>query len=213
MKNYRGFLFDLDGVIVSTDEYHYLAWKRLADEEKIPFDRKTNNQLRGVSRADSLSIILEKAARAYGPEEIAEMLSRKNRYYQSYLAELRPGDADPEALAILAYVHRQRLALAIASSSKNTHLILKKIGLEDSFDVVIDGNDITHSKPDPEVFLKAAIHLGLKPEECLVIEDSAAGIAAAAEGGFDSYGIKDGAKAHPTYNSRLLEFKDFRKII
>jgi len=176
-------IFDLDGVIVSTDDYHYLGWKRLADAEGIPFDREINHRLRGVSRRGSLAIILEQAARDYSEAEIEAMMDRKNRYYRESLErELSPAAILPGVEDFLAETRRRGLKMAIGSSSRNTPLILDRIGMADTFDAVADGNDIQRSKPDPEVFLLAAERLGVAPAHCLVVEDAEAGVAAAIAG-------------------------------
>lgn len=171
----KGVIFDLDGVICSTDDYHYKAWKMLADELGIPFDRKVNNRLRGVSRMESLEIILENYDKELSEEEKTALAAKKNDAYRESLKEITPediGDGVQETLDLLRW---NGFKLAIGSSSKNTPLILTQLGLGDYFDAVSDGNNITRSKPDPEVFLKAAEMLELEPEECLVVEDAVAG--------------------------------------
>ncbi|MBS3734467.1 MAG: beta-phosphoglucomutase [Phycisphaerae bacterium] len=186
-------ILDLDGVVVSTDEQHYQAWQRLADEEGIPFDRETNHRLRGVSRMASLEIILERATRDYSDDEKAEMAARKNGYYRQMLAAMSPEAILPGVMDLLDAVRACGVALAVASSSRNTPYILERIGLDDYFDAVADGNDITHSKPDPEVFLLAAERLGVAPDNCLVVEDARAGIEAALAGGMKALGVGDAA--------------------
>lgn len=183
MKQYRGVIFDLDGVLVSTDNCHYLAWKRLADREGIPFTRTDNERLRGVSRMASLEIVLEKAARSYNEQEKEEMANYKNQVYRELLQDLTPEDILPGVMELLGELQRRGLLLAVGSSSRNTPLILEKIGLSDFFNAVADGNQIQHSKPHPEVFLLAARLLRLEPEQCIVVEDAEAGIAAAVAAG------------------------------
>lgn len=183
---FQGIIFDLDGVICSTDEYHYQAWKELADREGIPFDRSVNNRLRGVSRMESLEILLERAKRSYSQEEKEKMAAAKNTRYQELLREMTPADLSPEVFETLETLRKQGLKLAIGSSSKNTPLILDRLGLGGYFDAVSDGNNITRSKPDPEVFLKAAEYLGLSPETCLVVEDAVSGVEAAHRAGNES---------------------------
>ena len=156
-----GVIFDLDGVIVSTDDCHYLAWKRMADEEGIPFDRKVNERLRGVSRMASLEIILEKATKTYTEEQKVEMATRKNGYYVELIQQLTADAMLPGAMATLEMLKKRGVKIAIGSSSRNTPIILRQIGLDGYFDAVADGNQITHSKPDPEVFLLGAKLLGL----------------------------------------------------
>ena len=188
---YQGIIFDLDGVICSTDEYHYQAWKALADRLGIPFDRERNNLLRGVSRMESLAIILEKSGRAYSEEEKAAFAAEKNGLYRQLLGRMSTADLADEVRVTLDTLRARGLKLAIGSSSKNTPFILERIGLADFFDAVADGNGITHSKPHPEVFLKAAELLGLPPAHCLVVEDAHAGVEAACAGGFDCAAMGD----------------------
>ena len=188
---YQGIIFDLDGVICSTDEYHYQAWKALADRLGIPFDRERNNLLRGVSRMESLAIILEKSDRAYSKEEKAAFAAEKNGLYRQLLGRMSTADLSDEVRVTLDTLRARGLKLAIGSSSKNTPFILDRIGLADFFDAVADGNGITHSKPHPEVFLKAAELLGLPPAHCLVVEDAHAGVEAACTGGFDCAAMGD----------------------
>jgi beta-phosphoglucomutase len=185
----KAVIFDLDGVIVTTDHYHYLAWKRMADEEGIYFDKHINERLRGVSRMESLEIILEKAKKEYSDGEKAELAERKNRYYKELLEELKPGDILPGVTDMLKELKQRQIKVAIGSSSKNTPFILEKINLSSYFDAVADGNSIKYSKPDPEVFLLAASKLAVKPEECVVVEDAEAGIEAALAGGMKAVGV------------------------
>ena len=188
---YQGIIFDLDGVICSTDEYHYQAWKALADRLGIPFDRERNNLLRGVSRMESLAIILEKAEQTYTDEEKAAFAEEKNELYRRLLGQMSPADLSDEVRRTLDALRETGLKLAIGSSSKNTPFILERIGLDRFFDAVADGNCITRSKPDPEVFLKAAELIGLDPGVCLVVEDAHAGVEAAVAGGFDCAAMGD----------------------
>lgn len=187
----KAIIFDLDGVICYTDEYHFQAWKRIADQEHIYFDRQINNRLRGVSRMESLEIILEKADRMYTQEEKTALAEQKNNYYRELLGQMTPADLPEENKEVLHTLRQWGLKLAIGSSSKNTRLILGRIGLEDFFDVISDGNNIVNTKPDPEVFLKAAQMLGLPPQDCLVVEDAQAGILAAHRGGFQNAALGD----------------------
>ena len=196
MMKIKGVIFDLDGVIVSTDEFHFKAWKVLADREGIHFDRQINNRLRGVSRRESLEIILEKANRSYSENEILEMLDFKNNIYRNSLSELTKYDILINFNELYAKLRQNKIKMAIGSSSKNTKTILTQIGLIDAFDAIADGNDITRSKPDPEVFLLAAERLGLDPKECVVVEDAVAGIEAAKAGGMIAIAINDATKCH-----------------
>jgi beta-phosphoglucomutase len=185
----RGVIFDLDGVLVSTDELHYRAWQQLADAEGIPFDRQINERLRGVSRMESLAIILERAPRSYTPAQRAALADRKNAAYQAMLQELTPADALPGARELIAELRQRGVKLAVASSSKNARLILECLDMTDGFDAIVDGAAITRTKPDPEIFLKSAARLGLPPGECLVVEDAAAGVEAARRAGMSVFGI------------------------
>lgn len=196
MNNVKGLIFDLDGVIVSTDKFHYLAWKAIADKEGIYFDEKINNRLRGVSRMASLEIILERATKQYTDAEKLALATEKNELYRSSLNELKESDRLYGVTESLNYLKAKGYKLAIGSSSKNTPLILSKIGLDNFFDAVSDGNNISQSKPNPEVFLKAAEMLKLNPENCVVIEDSVAGIEAANNGNFLSVAIGDAKMIH-----------------
>ncbi|MBE5795535.1 MAG: beta-phosphoglucomutase [Clostridiales bacterium] len=213
-KPILGVIFDLDGVIVSTDNCHYLAWKKMADEEGIPFDRTINERLRGVSRMESLSIILEKATREYSDAEKEAMAARKNGYYVELIGSLTPGDMLPGAMDTLQMLKKKGIRIAIGSSSRNTPIILRQIQLDNAFDAVADGNAITRSKPDPEVFLLAAKLLGLPAENCLVVEDADAGVEAALAGGMRVLGV-GGAAQNPkaTFAAASLEKADFNTIL
>ena len=184
-------IFDLDGVIVSTDECHYRAWKKTADEEGIYFDRKINDRLRGVSRMDSLEIVLERAERLYTDEEKVELAERKNNYYKEYIKKLTKDDILNGVKENLAELKAKGIKVAIGSSSKNTPDILKYIGLDNYIDAVSDGNNITKSKPDPEVFLKAADMLGVPYEKCLVVEDADSGIEAGKRAGMYTLAVNN----------------------
>jgi beta-phosphoglucomutase len=186
---YKGIIFDLDGVIVSTDRYHYLAWKQIADKLGIPFTPEDNNRLRGVSRLGSLEIILGLGLRTMADREKQELMEEKNRIYRRMLEELSLLSVAPEVKNTLSVLKKRSIKMAIGSSSKNARLILEKIGLLDIFDAISDGENIGNSKPDPEIFNKAAIMLKIENKDILVVEDSSAGIEAARRGGFDSVGI------------------------
>lgn len=189
----KAVIFDLDGVIVSTDDCHYEAWKKMADEEGIYFDKTINNRLRGVSRMESLEIVLEKAEKEYSEEEKLQLAERKNGYYKEFITKLTPSDILPGAMKTLDELKANGIKVAIGSSSKNTPVILKQIGLSDYFDAVSDGNNITNSKPDPEVFIKAADMLGIPYAECMIVEDADAGIEAGKSAGMKTVSVH-GAK-------------------
>ncbi len=183
---YKGVIFDLDGVLCSTDELHYQSWKKVTDRLGIYFDRSVNERLRGVSRLKSLDIILEGSGKNYSDEEKISIASEKNEIYRSLLEKMTEADCSDEVRNTLNLLHGEGVLLAVGSSSRNAPVILEKIGIRKYFDAVSDGNNITHSKPSPEVFLKAADFIGLLPCDCLVVEDAAAGIEAGASGGFDT---------------------------
>ncbi len=209
---FQGIIFDLDGVICSTDEYHYLAWKALADRLGIPFDRQRNNLLRGVSRMESLSIILEKSTVTYTDEEKAAFAEEKNSLYRELLGRMSPSDLSEEVKTTLDAIRKTGLKMAIGSSSRNTPYILSRIGLDRYFDAVADGNCITHSKPHPEVFLKAAEMIRLAPSVCLVVEDAHAGVEAAIAGGFRCAAMGD-ARDDPRAAFHMNRFSDLLTFI
>lgn len=207
----KAFIFDLDGVLVSTDKYHYQAWKKMADDEGIYFDEKINDRLRGVSRMASLGIVLERAGRQYTEEEKVALANKKNDLYRDLLKNLTPADRLAGVTETLEKLRTEGFLLAVGSSSKNTPTILDKIGYGGYFDAVSDGNNITKSKPDPEVFVKAAEMLKLPAEECFVVEDAKAGIDAAKAGGFVSVGIGDAAHYDKT-DYKILTMSDILKL-
>lgn len=191
--NYKAFIFDLDGVICHTDKYHYQAWKSLADKLSIPFDEIKNNRLRGVSRMESLDIVLEGSGLLLSPEEKQVLAEEKNETYRALLMNMSTADLSDEVKNTLDKLRELGYLLAIGSSSKNAPLILDKIGLGDFFDVISDGNNITKSKPDPEVFLIAAKQLKVEPSGCIVVEDAIAGLEAARAAGMKAAAIGDAA--------------------
>lgn len=208
---YKGIIFDLDGVICHTDKYHYQAWKKLADRLGIYFDEEINNRLRGVSRMESLEIILERSDKQYTEQEKEAFATEKNEVYKELLKQMTPAELSPVVKNTLDQLREKGMKLAIGSSSKNAGFILGQLGLADFFDAVSDGNNISHSKPDPEVFLKAAEFLNLPASECLVVEDAEAGLLAARNGGMDSAAIGDAVKSElPQY--KLNEFSDLLNI-
>ena len=208
---YENIIFDLDGVLVSTDEYHYQAWKKIADEEGIYFDREINNRLRGVSRMESLEIILERAEKEYTQAEKEELAQRKNSYYQELLGNLTAEDTLKGVWETLVGLRKNSVHIAVGSSSKNTMRILKQVGLENAFDAIADGTEIKHSKPAPDVFLLAAQKLGATPETCLVVEDAPAGVQAGVNAGMQVAGIGEAAKV-PQAAYALQEIRDLLNI-
>ena len=208
----KGIIFDLDGVIVFTDRYHYLAWKRIADRLGIPFDETVNNRLRGVSRMESLEIILENYRGAPLPDgEKAALAEEKNGFYRELLQEMNPGSVAPEVRRTLETLRQRGYRLAIGSSSRNTRTILERTDLTRAFDAVSDGTNNTRSKPDPEVFLKAAGFLGLEAGSCAVIEDAFSGIEAAWAAGMVSVGIGD-ASACPRATYTIGRFGELLEL-
>lgn len=207
----KGFIFDLDGVLVFTDRFHYLAWKSIADELGVEFDEEYNNLLRGVSRMESLDIILRRYNGPALSQEIKnELAERKNQLYREYLKTMTPDDVADSVRTTLAELRARGFKLSVGSSSKNARFILEKVAMLDAFDAISDGTNITKSKPDPEVFLKAAEFLNLHPSECIVVEDAMAGVDAAKAGGMKAVGIGDARtyeKAdYPIHNiTELLE--------
>ena len=206
-------IFDLDGVICFTDRYHYQAWKTLADRLGIYFDEKINNRLRGVSRMASLDIILERSEKEYTPEEKLAMATEKNDTYRELLKSMSPSDLTAEVKDTLTELRARGYRLAIGSSSKNTKFILDRIGLGDFFDEIADGTDITHSKPDPEVFLCAAAKLGENPADCAVVEDAKAGIQAAKAAGMTGLALHGDAENCGLEDYNLKNFADLLNIL
>lgn len=204
----KAVIFDLDGVLCFTDQYHYQAWKTLADELGIYFDEKINDRLRGVSRMASLEIILEKSDRQYTQEEKMAFTEKKNALYRKLLHNMSPADVTEEVRQTLSELKRRGYRLAVGSSSKNAQFILEQIEITSYFDAVADGNDIIRSKPDPEVFLVAAKKLGIVPEKCVVVEDARAGIQAAKAGNMTAFALGGDAKDSDEKDGNLLAFSD-----
>jgi len=209
---YKAIIYDLDGVICYTDHYHYLAWKKLADRLGIYFDELVNNRLRGVSRMESLEIILERYEGVPLAQDTKHMYAEeKNLFYKQLLQKMSPLDLSKEVKDTLVELRARGMKQAIGSSSKNAKLILKQIGLENYFDEISDGNNINNSKPDPEVFILAAQYLNVPPTDCLVVEDALAGLKAALACGMDCAAIGDAVKSkQATYN--LTKFSDLLLI-
>ena len=183
----QAFLFDLDGVLTDTSEYHYLAWKHLADDLKIPFTREDNELLRGVSRRESLNRLLK--GRAMDETQIEKRMADKNRYYQSLIEDIREDALLPGALEMLVELGELGLKRMIVSSSRNAGVIVEKLALSNSIDGLVDGNADARPKPFPDLFLLAAQQCGVKPEDCLVVEDAASGIEAAHAAGMRAVGL------------------------
>jgi beta-phosphoglucomutase len=204
----KAFIFDLDGVIVDTAKYHYLAWRKIADQLGIKFTHEHNELLKGVSRVRSLDIILELGKVTASQEDKNKWLIQKNEDYLSYLVDMDASEILPGVLPILKYLKDQNQLIALGSASKNARPILEKTGTLAYFDAIVDGNDVSNVKPDPEVFLIAAQLLGVKPEDSIVFEDSVAGIQAANIGGMTSIGI---GEASALFEAKYI-FPDFTHI-
>ncbi len=195
-------IFDLDGVLTDTAEFHYLGWQRLADEDGIPFDRQANEALRGVSRNDSLRLLL--GDREVDDERFAEMAERKNRYYVDSLQDMGPKDALPGAATLVLDAKRRGMKVAIGSSSKNAHFVLERLGMTALFDAVADGHTVEQAKPAPDLFLAAADLLGVPAEACIVVEDAESGVDAALAAGMVAVGVGPEARvghAHHRFDS------------
>ncbi|MFZ9571810.1 MAG: beta-phosphoglucomutase [Bacteroidia bacterium] len=182
-------ILDLDGVICDTAHFHFLAWHRLAAEYGYELTHADNEQLKGVSRADSLTFILGLANKTLSPEQFQEDLHRKNEWYLELVKDMGPLDVLPGVPSFFAEVAARKIPLALGSASKNANMVLTRVGLIHAFNAIVDASQVTHGKPHPETFLKAADLLGIAPEKCLVFEDSAAGIQAAIAGGMNAIGI------------------------
>lgn len=185
----KGFLFDLDGVIVDTAKYHFLAWKRLSDELNIHFTEEDNERLKGVSRMASLDIILEIGNKVLEEGEKVRLATRKNDWYVDYITKMEPDEVLPGALEFIKDSKRRGIKIALGSASKNAVAILERLEIAGYFDALVTGNEVSNAKPDPEVFLKGAEALNLKPEDCVVFEDAKAGIEAAINGSMKCIGI------------------------
>ncbi|NLY81267.1 MAG: beta-phosphoglucomutase [Clostridiales bacterium] len=202
---YSAVIFDLDGVICHTDHYHYMSWKQIANDLSIYFDENINNRLRGVSRMESLEIILEKYNGRLTNEEKMMYAEKKNNIYRSLLSEMSPADLSDDVRKTLVQLKKKGYMLAIGSSSKNAKFILNKLGLGDFFDTVSDGTNITRSKPDPEVFIRAREYLKVTSEKCIVVEDAKSGIEAAIAANMDCAAIGDAVLCGlATYNLNRL---------
>lgn len=209
----KAVIFDLDGVICFTDRFHYQAWKALADRLGIYFDEQINNRLRGVSRMASLEIILERSDKEYTQAEKEAFAEEKNNTYRELLKNMSPADLTDEVRNTLSELRNRGYKLGIGSSSKNTKFILSRIGLGCFFDAIADGTDITHSKPDPEVFLKSAEKIGVAPADCAVVEDAKAGIEAAKAGGMTALALFGDAKDCGAEDYNLTSFADLLNIL
>lgn len=205
----KAFLFDLDGVLVSTEHNHFLAWQRCAHSLGIAFSEKENELLKGVSRADSLKKILELGAKTISAKDFEALLKSKNDFYIESIQDLNQENLLPGVLNLLGQAKAKGIRLGVGSSSKNANFILDKLQIRSYFEVVIDGNGVKDPKPHPEVFLNGAKALGLDPSVCMVFEDAASGIAAAKAGGFTAVGVGNPhiADLADIYLKDLTEFR------
>ncbi len=204
----KGFIFDLDGVIVDTAKYHYLAWKQLADQLDIPFTLQDNEKFKGVSRKRCLELLLEMGGLQVSQEQFKSWLEEKNADYLKYIATMDASEILPDVTRVLDFLKGRNIPMALGSASKNAVPILEKVGLTHYFSTVVDGTQVTKAKPDPEVFLIAASRLDLPPGACVVIEDAQAGIAAANTAGMYSIGI---GEAEVLLQADTV-FRDFTEI-
>ena len=204
----KGFIFDLDGVIVDTAKYHFLAWKALAKSIGIDFSVQQNEQLKGVSRVQSLEKILAWGNKTISDEQFTALMLKKNEEYLSYIAQMGESEVLPDVHRVIESLIQSKQGIALGSASKNARQILKKVSLLNVFDTIVDGNDVTKAKPDPEVFLKGAVALNIKPEHCIVFEDSVAGVQAANIANMISIGIGDREVLHEAD----YIFKDFTEL-
>ncbi len=206
--NKKGFIFDLDGVIVDTAKYHYLAWKKLANSIGLDFSEEQNEQLKGVSRVHSLEKILEWGNRNLYEEEFLDLMNKKNEDYLSYIYKMDESEILTNVHQVLSFLIENKQPIALGSASKNARAILERVNLLDTFNAIVDGNDVSKTKPNPEVFLNAANVLQVKPEKCIVFEDAVAGIQAANNANMISIGIGE----KEVLKEADYVFKDFTEI-
>ena len=204
----RGYIFDLDGVIVDTAKYHFLAWKKLANSIGIDFSQEQNEQLKGVSRVKSLEKILAWGNKTISAAHFTRLMTSKNDDYLLHVHEMSESEILPDVIKILNFLGNESQPVALGSASKNARLILNKVNLIDKFEAIVDGTNVSKAKPDPEVFLIAAKQLGMPPEDCIVFEDSVAGVQAANSANMISIGIGDAKILHEAD----YIFRDFTEI-
>lgn len=208
MMSKKGFIFDLDGVIVDTAKYHFLAWKNLANELGIHFSEEENEQLKGVSRVRSLEKILAWGDKTISQDEFNRLMAEKNEDYLRYINKMDESELLPQVKETLQFLKTSNQGIALGSASKNARHIIDKVHVTSFFDAVVDGNDVSKAKPDPEVFLIAAQELQIEANECIVFEDSVAGVQAANTAGMISIGIGSAKVLHEA----KYVFKDFTEI-
>ncbi len=206
--NKKGFIFDLDGVIVDTAKYHFLAWKKLANDLGIDFTEEENEQLKGVSRVKSLEKILAWGNKTLSEKDFNQQMAKKNEDYLSHIAKMDESEILPDVPKVLNFLSKNNQPISLGSASKNARTILERVNLKEQFNAIVDGNDVTKAKPDPEVFLIAAKLLEMDPKNCIVFEDSVAGVEAANVANMISIGIgSEDVLGHADY-----VFKDFTEI-
>ncbi|MCH2032924.1 MAG: beta-phosphoglucomutase [Tenacibaculum sp.] len=206
--NKRGFIFDLDGVIVDTAKYHFLAWKKLANDLGIDFSEHQNEQLKGVSRVKSLEKILDWGGVSLSEDAFKDQMDKKNTDYLSYIETMKEDEILVDVPKVLTFLKNEQQPIALGSASKNARKILKKVALYESFDSIVDGTNVSKAKPDPEVFLIAAKELNMAPNQCVVFEDSIAGVQAANKAEMISIGIGE----QEVLSEADFVFKDFSEI-
>ncbi|WP_299117713.1 beta-phosphoglucomutase [uncultured Winogradskyella sp.] len=206
--NKKGFIFDLDGVIVDTAKYHFLAWRKLANGLGIDFTHEENEQLKGVSRVRSLEKILEWGGKTLSQEEFTSIMAKKNEEYLNYISKMDASEILPDVSKVLEFLEEKHQAVALGSASKNARPILEKVSLLEKFNAIVDGNDVAKAKPDPEVFLLGAKLLNMQPQDCIVFEDSVAGVKAANTANMISIGIGEKDVLHEAD----YVFKDFTEM-
>ncbi|MFO7815459.1 MAG: beta-phosphoglucomutase [Halanaerobiales bacterium] len=214
MGKLKGFIFDLDGVVTDTAEYHYLGWKKLADEEGMKFDREFNEKFRGVSRMECLDLLLEANGRQVTSGKRKELAERKNNYYREYLKNITKDNLLEGIEKILSRLKDKGYKLAIASASKNTSIVVEKLNIKEMFDTISDGYSVKKTKPAPDLFLHTAEKLDLEPEQCIVFEDAEAGVDAAIAANMTAVGIgPEGRVGHAHYRFDSVQDIELEKII
>jgi beta-phosphoglucomutase len=214
----KGCIFDLDGVIVDTAQYHFLAWKRLANELGYDLTEEENERLKGVSRMQSLEIVLNLAGVVLSEEQKIILANKKNSWFIEYVEKMTPDEIFPGVIDLIHELKSEGIRVGLASSSKNAKTVIRLLGIQDKFEAIVDGSMITHTKPDPEIFLKTARQLDLEPHTCVVIEDAEAGVEAALSAGMKCIGVGSPAllgKANKVYSTTteitLSTFDELRK--
>ncbi|RNC87695.1 MAG: beta-phosphoglucomutase [Winogradskyella sp.] len=206
--NKKGFIFDLDGVVVDTAKYHFLAWRQLANSLGIDFTEEENEQLKGVSRVRSLEKILEWGNKTLSQDEFTSLMATKNEEYLSHINKMDANEVLPDVLKVLNFLEERQQGISLGSASKNARPILERVELLNKFHAIVDGNDVSEAKPNPEVFLKGAELLDMEPHNCVVFEDSVAGVQAANRANMISIGI---GEKHVLHEADYI-FKDFTEM-